>query len=75
MAAASPMVQVVTPPSLRARVRSNANGRYEPAKVTVTRWKPSEVSMLSSIPVVFFCASASSGLCLAAAWIFCWARI
>ena len=44
-------------------------------KVTVTCWKPREVSIPSSIPSVFFCASVSSGLCLAAVSIFCWARM
>ena len=44
------------------------------AKVTVTRWKPSECIMPVSMPVVFRCASASSGLCRAAVSIFCWAR-
>ena len=45
------------------------------AKVTVTCRNPSECSMPSSMPVVFFSASASSGLCRAASSIFCWARM
>ena len=48
---------------------------YDAANLTVTCWNPSECSMPSSMPVVFRCASASSGLCRAAVSIFCWARM
>ena len=55
----------------RRRFSEHGQPAGVPAKVTVTRWKPSDVSMPSSIPTVFFCASVSSGLCRAAVWIFC----
>ncbi len=44
-------------------------------KSTLICLNPSERSIPVSMPLVFFCASASSGLCLAASWIFCWAAM
>jgi hypothetical protein len=42
--------------------------------VTLTGWKPSQVSVPSSMSSVFCCAAVSSALCWAPAWIFYRAR-
>ena len=42
--------------------------------MTLTGWKPSQVSVPSSMSSVFCCAAVSSALCWAPAWIFYRAR-
>src|SRR3984957_18868444 len=78
----SPCADTVRSPSLVVRMLMVIRKAYElertptqmldqPVKVTVTWLNPSEDSMPSSMPSVFFCAWVSNGLCLAAVSIFC----